>query len=1142
MEFNEIIKREFNKFKKRVNLNRTRKMIDSGRLSDSEMVNLILELDDPKYTKYCVKNLEIKDSEMLAKLIESIDIKSIDDPEYIEYIKKIIESDRLESSDKISTIMYLDEPDYSKDCLKRRNELGLLRMNYSRKSFPVLTYLIMSINDPNYTKEWIERGVDPDSRIYNWDIDELIISLNDSDYTKEKIKRGVDPDLGIEEFDIAKLITSLNDPLYTLECVKRSEQLGIKDEVSRRAMFIDDPSFIKECIGLLKEHEELALDDPYLILILMQTVDKLEKDSDHQFLRDCIKDRDKLQITDHEIIINIIKLVNDPEFTMEILRECDDPELYKIYRQNIATIEEIYDNLDFYLDVEGRTEDKETILRMYQKNNDILKCKFEILDYIEYFGEDKINLMSCYEDITDQITGLSKAKLPMLANCISYYEQQYATEDWTPFARTILNNINNIDDDLLDQIIKQSDKNEINMENLIHLLINSNSLQITTLEELNNYEVIKQQKTDELIESSNISECKEALLEKAFNHGLGIAQDLVKKYGIDISKIEDEALKEYIIALTEIVNLDDINILKETYKSIEPSKIKVPNIFAVEKLLKREYARQYNQELFKVENAAKIEKLGENVYDAGTDFDMIITSIGAYHKGNPSENYNKDWNRPVLATQHFCCSYIRNDMMRTAPIPFVCFGFDNMSDDSLVAAGNADMASNNNGFVSYARRAERYYSSNNLINETVGHNEIDYYRIQEGKKKQPDYIVVFKTDGQIKPEHWQYAKQAQSDFGGKLPIVVVDVDRCIQSEKTKVDEMVATYKENPSKELLSQIKQKIKNNELTCTNSYFNYESDLHFCEDINVNELNELLQKTKEDSSVVSKMHIGSLDDIELVTKHVQGKSNFYNSFYKDNKISEQVTLSDIIDVAEEDKLGTLLDKASEVQAQNKSTSPVHGVQHIKNVLLLSNYIGKRDGLSQEYMSILQEAAIYHDVMHERAGDPNHAKQGANWYYNNVSKNKEVAFLIAAHESNGEDFEELISEIFKRGIKPEKKAQLIKCAQILQDADRLDVLRYNLENPEGQRFDANRLNNTQNASLIKAVIELNIRQALESGCLHIKNGMVCEKSHTAGRFVTDKDLQTCYRDTTPEEREAVARELTQRINQIDLVQDISGK
>ena len=288
--------------------------------------------------------------------------------------------------------------------------------------------------------------------------------------------------------------------------------------------------------------------------------------------------------------------------------------------------------------------------------------------------------------------------------------------------------------------------------------------------------------------------------------------------------------------------------------------------------------------------------------------------------------------------------------------------------------------------------------------------------------------------------------------------------------------------------------------------------------------------------------MNIGSLDDVESITKHVQGKSNLYNDFYKNNGISNQVTLSDIIDVAEADKLGALLDKASKVQAQNKSTSLVHGEQHVKNVLLLSNYIGKRDGLSEEYMNILQEAAIYHDVMHERAGDPNHAKKGANWYYNNVNKNKDVAFLIAAHESAVGDLDKLISELFEQGIEPERKAQLIRCAQILQDADRLDILRYNIENPDGQKFDPNRLNNTQNASLIKAVIELNTRQAIKSGYLHTKDGKVCKKSVTADRFVTDKDLQTCYRETTPEEREVTARELSQRINQIDLVQDRSEK
>ena len=135
---------------------------------------------------------------------------------------------------------------------------------------------------------------------------------------------------------------------------------------------------------------------------------------------------------------------------------------------------------------------------------------------------------------------------------------------------------------------------------------------------------------------------------------------------------------------------------------------------------------------------------------------------------------------------------------------------------------------------------------------------------------------------------------------------------------------------------------------------------------------------------------------------------------------------------------------------------------------------------------------------------------------------------------------EELMSKLFTQGIDPERKAQLIKCAHILQDADRLDILRYNIENPDGQKFDPNRLNNTQNASLIKAVIELNTRQAIESGYLHMEDGKVCKKRVTTDRFVIDKDLQECYKATTPKEREVVARTLSQRMNQIDLVQDIS--
>lgn len=61
-------------------------------------------------------------------------------------------------------------------------------------------------------------------------------------------------------------------------------------------------------------------------------------------------------------------------------------------------------------------------------------------------------------------------------------------------------------------------------------------------------------------------------------------------------------------------------------------------------------------------------------------------------------------------------------------------------------------------------------------------------------------------------------------------------------------------------------------------------------------------------------------------------------------------------------------------------------------------------------------------------------------------------------------------------------------------DADRLDI---DIENPEHQRFQVGRLNDSQNAELISAVIELNTRQAINKGYLQIKDGKVClnEKS-----------------------------------------------
>ena len=635
---------------------------------------------------------------------------------------------------------------------------------------------------------------------------------------------------------LVNFILSVNNQEFTKECIERSKELTLTSEEigTLISKVYNDLEFKRKC--LFEKREALGLKGEGLKDVI-KTID------DYELIKKCILKREELGL-EMSFVVDLLSRIGDHEFSESILRKSNDVGAVKRYRQSRPRIEDIYDNLDFYLEMEGRTADKDTILRMYQKNKRILRCDFKILDYIKYFGEDKINLIVCYEDIQNKILELSEPKVLILSRCISYYERQYRTSEWTPLAQTILNNIYRIEDEnLLQQILQQMDKNDFNMENLIDFLINPIFGNII-IEDFNNYKNTKKQKLEELKQFGRMDDLKDAILQKAFNHNLDKARYLVEKYGEDIDAIEDEQLKMYIRALKEIINLEDKGILREIYQSIEPSQIKIGNTFAIEKLLKIEYAKLYNNKLFKVKDAIRNEELGENVYEAGTDFSMIITSVKPYFDtATPVKNYFEQWNKDELGTQHLCCSNIRNDMICTAPIPYICFGFERMEEDSFITANNKDAKSNFNEFVSreWETVAPRCYAPSSIIDNTCGINEIDYYRIQNGEKKQPDYIVVFKANGQIKPEHWQNAKQAQREFGGKLPIVIVDVDKCLESEKNKVKIMVDNYKANPTQELFDQIKQKIKNNNLTCTNRSFNYKEK--FCEDIDLENLEELLE-----------------------------------------------------------------------------------------------------------------------------------------------------------------------------------------------------------------------------------------------------------------------------------------------------------
>ena len=214
--------------------------------------------------------------------------------------------------------------------------------------------------------------------------------------------------------------------------------------------------------------------------------------------------------------------------------------------------------------------------------------------------------------------------------------------------------------------------------------------------------------------------------------------------------------------------------------------------------------RKFGEDIDKIQDE-------ENLYSAGTNFKMIITSVAPFVY-NEIENYKKDWNRPSIGSQHFCASYIRNDMLGHAIIPHVCYGFEQMSLDSLVLSGTNDIFSSGFSFETTSKREEKYLAPDSQIQQTQRYNEMDFKRIQSENKKQPDYIVVFKKNGKIK--NMRKAKKASYDFEN-LPIVVIDVDECLRTEKEKIKKLYEEYKKTGSEEIKLELSEKIRNNRVT---------------------------------------------------------------------------------------------------------------------------------------------------------------------------------------------------------------------------------------------------------------------------------------------------------------------------------------
>ena len=486
---------------------------------------------------------------------------------------------------------------------------------------------------------------------------------------------------------------------------------------------------------------------------------------------------------------------------------------------------------------------------MAEKNEEILKGNFDILAerYINILGTEKINQISCYSDTVEMVLRLSNGELELLRKILDKYMDITKGEEWTPLANKILENIESYK-----VLVSNLEKNgNVDMDKLIPILIHSNDFNIKTIEDVENFQEIKRKKCEDLMNGETIKEKQKGVLLKIFGQGLRETKRIIEKFGDDIDEIEDEDLKAYIKSLQEILQTQNPKVLEKIFKQVE--ELENINPLLMERMLKTEYWKLYNKDLFKLEKAEKLPE-GENLYSAGTDFKMIITSVGAYWT-NEVADYKKDWNRPAIGSQHFCASYIRNDMLGHAPIPHTCYGFSEMKDDSLMLSGPEDIWSSKVSLESIARYNEKYLSPNNQIANTIRHNEMDFRRIQGGEKKQPDYIVVFRKNGKI--ENMDTAKKASKDFGG-LPIVVIDEDECLAVERKKAEELYEEYKATGNPQVKAKLQEKLRNNRQT----------NRKFCRDTDMDSVleNQTEQERKEEAKV-------SMEDLGEIYAEVSGK-----------------------------------------------------------------------------------------------------------------------------------------------------------------------------------------------------------------------------------------------------------------------------
>ena len=512
-----------------------------------------------------------------------------------------------------------------------------------------------------------------------------------------------------------------------------------------------------------------------------------------------------------------------------------------------------------------------------KKNNEMLDMTldFRLLSPKYEFINDMLDILSCNVDIQEQLTSLSDNRLKLFKilysklKTISNYNVTYVSKILLRlgYVSPQTNNNNNFHqyENLTTEIENELEKNkqltEKDIQSLLYLYTSDMTWDIQSLKDLKDFQNNKSKdfkeferiianQTSKNKEEKNLSAIKKILLLKAFGIHLIAAKKLLEKY--DISNLKVSYRNKYIVdmynAIKLIVDEKDaeklISIYNDFSKTHSPS-FNLLRITTFENDLRKEFAKCLNASTFKTVNHPYKVVDGVKVIDAGTNFYIILTVIGAFKRGfKEQENYMEYWNAPKIKSHGNCCSLISNNNLSMIYPKNIILGFSRMDEDMLMLCNVHDINSTPNSInfdLTINHHKQKFTTPEKLMGCTRSNfNELVFERrdLSENKtshKKNPDYIVFVEEYENIdsyinhmginttrktylltqkleQEKQWNESLKAAKDFG--IPIVKINRETCAKNSINKINKLLKKFEEEKDPQLIDLIINEFESNRI----------------------------------------------------------------------------------------------------------------------------------------------------------------------------------------------------------------------------------------------------------------------------------------------------------------------------------------